>query len=129
VLADLRARIRSTRGRTRFRASAGAGHRPWLPRPLLEHWAGEFDWRKQERALNRFRHFRIELDGVRSTTCTSARDGDGIPLIITHGWPSTFLERRAGPAADRPARPRHRRTGLDVVIPSLPGYGFSQRPA
>lgn len=132
VLADLRARIRNTRW------PGDSPGDPWAQgtdlgylRRLLDYWADGFDWRARERDLNRYHHFRARLDNVNvHFVHERARRGGGIPLILTHGWPSTFAEYLplvallTDPDAhgiDGPA--------FDVVIPSLPGYGFSERPA
>jgi pimeloyl-ACP methyl ester carboxylesterase len=86
--------------------------------------------RAQERWLNGFHHFRAEIDGIRvHFVHERARSGRGIPLVLTNGWPSCFAEflhlvpRLTDPAAHGIEGP-----GFDVVIPSLPGYGFSDRP-
>jgi pimeloyl-ACP methyl ester carboxylesterase len=123
VLADLRARIRATRW------PEPAPGEPWgqgtdlgYLREVLGYWADGFDWRARERELNELHHFRADIDGVRiHFVHERARDGDGVPLILTHGWPSSFLELLAlvPLLTDR----------FDLVIPSLPGYGFSERPA
>jgi pimeloyl-ACP methyl ester carboxylesterase len=132
VLADLRARIWNTRW------PAAAPGAPWEQgtdldylRGLLGYWADGFDWRAQERWLNGFRHFRAGIDGIRvHFVHERSRSGRGIPLILTNGWPSCFAEflplvpRLTDPAAHGIDGP-----GFDVVIPSLPGYGFSDRPA
>ena len=131
VLADLRARIRNTRWPG---AAPGAqweqGTDLGYLRGLLEYWADGFDWRAQERWLNGFRQFRAGIDGIRvHFVHERARSGRGIPLILTNGWPSCFAEilplvpRLTDPAAHGIDGP-----GFDVVIPSLPGYGFSDRP-
>ncbi|WP_228771804.1 epoxide hydrolase family protein [Actinokineospora iranica] len=132
VLADLRARVRNTRWPS---PAPGA---PWSQgtdlaylRAIADYWADGFPWRAQEDELNRHQHFRARLDDVdiHFVHARAAR-GDGVPLVLTHGWPSTFAEllplvpRLTDPAAhgiDGPA--------FDVVIPSLPGYAFSTRPA
>ena len=123
VLEDLRARIRATRW------PEPAPGEPWgqgtdleYLQEVLDYWADGFDWRARERELNELSHFRAEVDGV----CVHfvherARGGDGIPLILTHGWPSSFLELLG-------LVPFLRDT-FDLVIPSLPGYGFSERTA
>jgi pimeloyl-ACP methyl ester carboxylesterase len=88
-------------------------------RDLVAYWADGFDWRAQEERLNAFAHFRAEIDGV-WIHFVHERSG-GIPLILTHGWPSTFVEHlQLVPLL---------RDEFDLVIPSLPGYGFSERPA
>jgi pimeloyl-ACP methyl ester carboxylesterase len=132
VLADLRARI----GNTRWPEAAPG--EPWAQgtdlaylRDLLEYWADGFDWRAQERWLNGFRHFLADIDGVRvHFVYERARSGRGIPLILTHGWPSCFAEfLPVVPLLTDPAAHGIGGPGFDVVIPSLPGYGFSGRPA
>jgi pimeloyl-ACP methyl ester carboxylesterase len=131
VLDDLRTRIRRTRWPDPVPGEAWSqGTDPAYLRELLAYWGDGFDWRAQERNLNAFHHFRAELDGLAvHFVHERARRGPGIPLVLTHGWPSTFAEllpmvgRLTDPAAhgiDGPA--------FDVVIPSLPGYGFSERP-
>ncbi|AOS61992.1 epoxide hydrolase family protein [Actinoalloteichus hymeniacidonis] len=99
-------------------------------REMLDHWAHRFDWRATEAELNRFPQFRMDLDGVPiHFVHQRAAHGPGIPLILTHGWPSTFVELLPlVPLLTDPAA--HGLTGpaFDVVIPSLPGYGFSGRP-
>jgi pimeloyl-ACP methyl ester carboxylesterase len=131
-LADLRARIRTTRW-----PDPAPGER-WEQgtdldylRDLLGYWADGFDWRAQERELNRYDHFHATPDGVRiHFVHRRAVRGGGIPLLLTHGWPSTFVEELAlvrlltDPSAHGLAGP-----AFDVVVPSLPGYGFSERPA
>jgi pimeloyl-ACP methyl ester carboxylesterase len=132
VLADLRTRI----ARTRWPASApgpswGQGTDLGYLEDLLAYWASDFDWRAREHELNAFEHFRAEIDGVRiHFVHARARDGRGVPLIVTHGWPSAFVELL--PLVPLLTEPRaHGISGpaFDLVIPSLPGYGFSERPA
>jgi pimeloyl-ACP methyl ester carboxylesterase len=132
VLADLRARIRNTRWPERSPGDAWSqGVDLEYLRPLLAYWADEFDWRRQERELKAFDQFRAEFDDVHiHFVHERARRGEGIPLILTHGWPSSFLELLPlVPFLTDP--PSHGIDGpaFDVVIPSLPGYGFSDRPA
>ena len=93
-LSDLRARIRNTRWPDRAPGAAwGQGTDLEYLRALLAYWGDEFDWRAQERQLNAFAQFRAELDGVHiHFVHERARRGRGIPLILTHGWPSTFAE-------------------------------------
>jgi pimeloyl-ACP methyl ester carboxylesterase len=131
VLDDLRRRIRQTRWPDQL---PGIGWEQGTElsylRELLADWADRFDWRAQERELNRLSHYRAELDGLSIHFIHQRGKGAApIPLVLTHGWPSSFLELLplvpllCDPAAhgiDTPA--------FDVVIPSLPGYGFSDRP-
>jgi pimeloyl-ACP methyl ester carboxylesterase len=128
VLSDLRARIRATRWPDPAPGPAWSqGTDLAYLRDLCSYWADGFDWRAREGELNAFAHFRAELDGVRiHFVHERARRGRGIPLILTHGWPSTFAELLPlvpllTDPDDGPA--------FDLVIPSLPGYAFSERPA
>src|SRR2546429_6392538 len=93
VLEDLRDRIR----RTRWPDPAPGG--PWAQgtdleylRGLLAYWADGFDWRRQERWLNRFNHRVADVDGVRIHFVHHRAADRGVPLVLTHGWPSTFVE-------------------------------------
>lgn len=131
ILSDLRERIRKTRWPDQ--APSGAweqGTDLEYLRQLLEYWAGEFDWRAQERELNAATQFRAELDGVHiHFVHERARHGHGVPLILTHGWPSTFVELLPlVPFLTDPHAHGIDGPAFDVVIPSLPGYGFSERP-
>ena len=132
VLADLRARIRRTRWPDRAPGAAWEqGTDLEYLRRLLSYWGDEFDWRVQERELNAFHQFRADLDGVRiHFVHERARRGRGIPLVLTHGWPSTFLELLPlVPFLTEPEAHGINGPAFDLVIPSLPGYGFSDRPA
>jgi hypothetical protein len=117
VLNDLRARLRNARWPDQI---PGIGWEQgteldWLRR-LVSYWANEFDWRGWERRLNAFNHFTWE--GIHFVY-QRAPSGQGVPLILTHGWPSSFLD-----YMDMLPMLEH----FDVVVPSLPGYGFSPRP-
>jgi pimeloyl-ACP methyl ester carboxylesterase len=90
----------------------------WLQR-LISYWTHDFDWRAWERRLNALNHFKWE--GIHFV-CQRAASGRGMPLILTHGWPSSFLD-----YIDM--LPLLKDKDFDVVVPSLPGYGFSARPA
>jgi pimeloyl-ACP methyl ester carboxylesterase len=123
VLTDLRRRIAATRWPDQV---AGAGwdygtEREYL-RELLTYWERYFDWRVHEAALNELAHFRTEVDGVgiHFLHHPAARAG-AIPLLLLHGWPSSFLQMTR-------ILPLLVDAGFDVVVPSLPGYGFSDRP-
>jgi pimeloyl-ACP methyl ester carboxylesterase len=131
VLQDLDARIRNTRW------PESAPGSPWEQgtdreylQALLDYWTNGFDWRAQERMLNSFEHFRADVGGVSiHFVHARARYGDGIPLILTHGWPSTFVEMLPlVPLLTDPDAHGIDGPAFDLVIPSLPGYGFSERP-
>jgi pimeloyl-ACP methyl ester carboxylesterase len=132
VLDDLRTRIRNTRWPDQV---PGVGWEQGTElsylRSLLAYWADEFDWRARERELNRYHHFRADFAGTRiHFVHERARYGAGIPLVLTHGWPSTFLELLPlVPVLTDPVGHGIDGPGFDLVIPSLPGYGFSERPA
>ncbi|HEY6886573.1 MAG TPA: epoxide hydrolase [Solirubrobacter sp.] len=118
VLYDLRARLEHTRwpGPAPGEPWAQGTDLAWL-HALVEHWIDGFDWRARERALNLWPQFVADVDGVR-VHFVHVRRG-GVPLILTHGWPSAFTE-LLGLIDRLPA--------FDLVIPSLPGYAFSTRP-
>ena len=131
VLTDLRARLVNTRLPDRSPAPTWehGTDRDYLD-GLIGYWHEQFDWRAAERELNRFAHFRATLDGMRiHFVHERARHGDGIPLILTHGWPSNFVELLPlVPLLTDPAAHGIDGRAFDLVIPSLPGYGFSERP-
>ena len=119
VLDDLHDRL----ARTRWPEADPVG--PWVQgtdlgylRGLADYWRAGFDWRARERELNRWPQFVADVDGVRLHFVHVRRGGT--PLLLGHGWPSAFTE-LLGLVDLLP--------GFDLVIPSLPGYGFSSRPA
>jgi pimeloyl-ACP methyl ester carboxylesterase len=95
---------------------------------LVDYWRTEFDWRAQEAAMNRFPHYRTEIEGVPIHFIhVRGRDEGSIPLVMTHGWPWTFWDFRdvIGPLADPAAHGAVGAPCFDVIVPSLPGFGFS----
>ena len=132
VLADLRARLRNSRWPDQI---PGIGWQQGTDlaylKAIVAYWADGFDWRAQERKLNGLHHFRADLDGARiHFVHEKARRGRGIPLVLTHGWPSTFIELLPlAPLLTDPQAHGIDGPAFDVVIASLPGYGFSERPA
>ena len=100
--------------------------------PLVRYWATEYDWRKGEAKLNAFPQFKTNIDGVdiHFIHVRSSHD-NAMPLIITHGWPGSVFEqlKLIGPLTDPTAHGGKAEDAFDVVIPSLPGFGFSDRPA
>jgi len=100
-------------------------------RALVDHWAREYDWRRFESRLNRLPQYLTRIDGldihvihVRST------NPNAMPLVLTHGWPGSFVDflRMIGPLTDPVAFGGDAADSFDVVIPSLPGFGFSEKP-
>ena len=100
-------------------------------RQLVEYWRDEFDWRAQERRLNRLEQFKTTIDGldIHFVHRRSAEPG-AFPLILTHGWPGTFAEfdKVIEPLTDPVAHGGRAEDAFHVVAPSIPGYGFSDRP-
>ena len=98
---------------------------------LLAYWQDGFDWRAQERMLNEFDQFKTVIDGVdvHFIHQRSAVEG-ATPLLLTHGWPGSFVEftKVIGPLTDPAAYGGDPADAFHVVIPSLPGYGFSGKP-
>ena len=96
---------------------------------LCEYWRAEFDWRAQERKLNAFNHYKSEVDGLSIHFILEKGTGPNpMPLVITHGWPSTFFEmtKIIPLLADPGSHGGDPADSFDVVAPSLPGFGFSQ---
>ncbi|MDF8334943.1 epoxide hydrolase family protein [Novosphingobium cyanobacteriorum] len=89
---------------------------------LIDYWRDCYDWRVHERALNQWPQFMAEVDGVDIHFYHIQGDGSRpLPIILTHGWPGSVLEFQA-------AIPLLLKAGFTLVVPSLPGYGFSGRP-
>ncbi|HEY0246763.1 MAG TPA: epoxide hydrolase [Gryllotalpicola sp.] len=99
---------------------------------LVTYWEQEYDWRRCESALNGFPQFLTEIDGldIHFIHITS-KNPDALPLILTHGWPGSVVEflKLIGPLTDPVAFGGDIADSFDVVIPSLPGFGFSGKPA
>ena len=132
ALDDLRERLRRTRWPDEV---SGAG---WeygadlaYMRELCDYWADGFDWRRQERVINAFPQFRVRLDGLGIHFVHERGKGPRpIPLLVTHGWPSSFVEMlKLVPLLADPARHGgDPADSFDVIVPSVPGFGFSDRP-
>src|SRR5689334_11933121 len=133
ALADLRERL----ARTRWPESETV--EDWsqgLPlayaRELCEYWRTDYDMRRVEARLNAWPQFRIDIDGlgIHFLHVRSPHD-DAMPLLLTHGWPGSVIEflEVLGPLVDPVARGGDARDAFHVVCPSLPGYGFSDKPS
>jgi pimeloyl-ACP methyl ester carboxylesterase len=99
---------------------------------VAEYWRVRFDWRAEERAMNAFPHFRADVDGLGIHFIHARGRGPApMPLLITHGWPSSFTEMLPviPLLADPGAHGGDPADAFDVVVPSVPGFGFSDRPA
>jgi pimeloyl-ACP methyl ester carboxylesterase len=100
-------------------------------RPLIQYWGTDYDWRKGEATLNALPNFITEIDGVDIHFIqVRSRHPNALPMIVTHGWPGSVLEQLKviGPLTDPTAHGGSAEDAFDVVIPSIPGYGFSGKP-
>jgi pimeloyl-ACP methyl ester carboxylesterase len=132
VLDDLRERLARTRWPDQpENAGWDYGTNLEYLRELVGAWLRDFDWRKEERALNALPQFRSVIDGLKIHFVHVRGKGPRpLPLIITHGWPSSFAEIAGivGPLSDPAAHGGDPADAFDVVVPSLPGFGFSDIP-
>ncbi|WP_334071334.1 epoxide hydrolase family protein [Paenibacillus sp. A14] len=98
---------------------------------LVSYWRDQYDWRVQESALNRFSQFRCHIDGFDVHFVHERGKGSNpLPLILTHGWPDSYLRyQKIIPLLTDPASyGGNPEDSFDVIIPSVPGFGFSSRP-
>ena len=98
---------------------------------LVARWQGGYDWRQCEALLNGFGQYRTQIDGLGIHFLhIRSPEPDALPLVMTHGWPGSVLEFRdvIGPLTDPVAHGGEARDAFDLVIPSLPGFGFSDKP-
>jgi pimeloyl-ACP methyl ester carboxylesterase len=101
-------------------------------RELVAYWRERFDWRAQERRLNQLEQFTTTIDGLRIHFIhRRSKQPNAFPLLITHGWPGSIVEftKVIGPLTDPVAHGGRAGDAFDVVMPSLPGFGFSGQPA
>jgi pimeloyl-ACP methyl ester carboxylesterase len=129
-LADLRARLARTRFDPDDEATDWeAGTSPAYLRQLIQYWQAGFDWRAQEAKLNAFPQFRATVQGTAIHFLHLRGDGDRpLPIVLTHGYPDSFLRfLKLAPLLAHPgAHGGDPRDAFHVVVPSLPGYGFSE---
>ena len=132
ILEDLNARLSRTRFPDQLEgANWDYGTELEYLRELCAYWQNDFDWRKQEGVLNRFDHFRTDIDGLGLHFIHQRSPVEGaLPLIITHGWPGSVCEftKIIGPLTDPEAHGGQADDAFHVVCPSMPGYGFSDAP-
>jgi len=129
VLTDLQNRLQSTRW------PLDAGNDDWFYgvsrnylEGLVDYWVHKFDWRKSEKVINSYEHYQIEIDGVPVHFMRKPGVGPNpVPLILSHGWPWTFWHwsKVIDPLADPGAFGGDPAEAFDVIVPSLPGFGFS----
>jgi len=132
-LADLRRRIAATRLPSReLVADRSQGVQLATIRELARYWTTDYDWRTCEARLNALPQFKTEIDGVDVHFIhVKSRHENALPLIMTHGWPGSVIEllETVGPLTDPVAHGGSAGDAFDVVLPSIPGYGFSSEPA
>ncbi len=132
-LVELRRRINSTRWPDRETvADRSQGAPLGALQELVGYWGSGYDWRKGEATLNALPQFKTTIDGVEVHFIhVRSRHQDAMPLLIVHGWPGSVFEqiKLIGPLTDPTAHGGKVEDAFDVVIPSLPGYGFSSAPA
>jgi epoxide hydrolase len=133
ALLDLVERLRRTRWPERATAPGWSQGVPLdYLQDLCGYWADEYDWRAVEARLEAVPQYLAALDGL-GIHVLHARSPhpDAMPLILTHGWPGSILEflDLIGPLTDPPAHGGAPEDAFDIVIPSLPGYGFSEKPS
>ena len=132
VLEDLRKRLARTRWPDEIPGSGwDYGSNLAYIKELVEYWQESFDWRAQERAINEFSQYRTTVDGLGIHFIHERGKGPNpLPIIITHGWPGSFFEMlKIIPMLTDPAsHGGDPADSFDVVVPSMPGYGFSDPP-
>jgi pimeloyl-ACP methyl ester carboxylesterase len=131
-LDDLRARLNAARLPTKeLVTDASQGVQLETLQSVARYWASDYDWRKVESRLNGLPQFKTKIDGLDVHFIhVRSRHENALPLIITHGWPGSVIEMLdvIGPLTDPTAYGGTAADAFDVVIPSLPGYGFSDQP-
>src|SRR3954454_8529235 len=133
ALVDLRQRIAATKWPDKEQVpDTTQGVQLATMQALARYWGTEHDWRKCEAKLNAVPNFVTEIDGldIHFIHVRSQHD-DALPMIVTHGWPGSILEQMKiiSPLTDPTAHGGSASDAFHLVIPSLPGYGFSGKPA
>ena len=132
ALADLRRRIAETRWPDKETvADRSQGIQLGKLQEIVRYWGGDYDWRKVEARLNALPMFLTEIDGVDIHFIhVKSRHANALPLIITHGWPGSIIEQMGviDPLTNPTAYGGQAEDAFDLVIPSMPGYGFSGKP-
>jgi len=132
ALTDLRRRIQATRWPDRETVTDQSQGVPLARlKELMKYWGAGYDWRKVEARLNALPQFTTTIDGVDIHFIhVRSRHKNALPVIITHGWPGSVIEQLKviGPLTDPTVHGGRAEDAFDVVIPSVPGYGFSGKP-
>jgi pimeloyl-ACP methyl ester carboxylesterase len=131
-LAELRRRIKATRWPSKeLVADRSQGVQLATLQELARYWTTEYDWRKCEARLNALPQFTTQIDGVDIHFIhVESPHADALPLLMTHGWPGSVIEllETVGPLTDPSAHGGRAEDAFHLVLPSLPGYGFSGEP-
>src|SRR6478735_3615519 len=131
-VADLRRRIKATRWPEPETVKDDTqGVQFATMQKLANYWATEWDWKKCEAKINAVPNFITEIDGLDIHFIhVKSKERNAMPLIITHGWPGSIIEQMKviGPLTNPTAHGGTAADAFDIVIPSLPGYGFSGQP-
>jgi pimeloyl-ACP methyl ester carboxylesterase len=132
TLRDLKDRLARTRWPDQI---DGTGWEYGVPldtmKKLVEHWRTKYDWREQEKKLNKLPQFVTRIDGLDiHFVHVRSKEKNALPLLIVHGWPGSFVEftKIIGPLTDPVAHGGKAEDAFHVVCPSLPGFGFSSKP-
>ncbi|MFL5562878.1 MAG: epoxide hydrolase family protein [Gemmatimonadaceae bacterium] len=132
VLVDLRRRINATKWPEReMVADSSQGLQLATMQRLAHYWATDYNWRRVETKLNSYPQFTTDIDGLEVHFIhVRSKEPNALPLIITHGWPGSVIEQLKviGPLTDPVAHGGSAADAFHVVIPSLPGHGFSAKP-
>jgi pimeloyl-ACP methyl ester carboxylesterase len=132
-LDDLRTRVLATRWPDRETVpDQSQGAQRAKIQELVHYWGTDYDWRKVEAKLNALPQFTTTIDGIDIQFIhVRSRHPNALPVIVTHGWPGSVIEQLKiiGPLTDPTAHGGRAQDAFDVVIPSLPGYGFSGKPS
>ena len=131
-LVELRRRVLATRWPDKETvADASQGVQLATMQKLVRYWGTDYDFRRFEARLNALPQFMTEIDGLDIHFIhVQSRHDNALPLIITHGWPGSVIEmlKVVGPLTDPTAHGGSAEDAFHLVIPSLPGYGFSGKP-
>src|SRR4051812_21052214 len=132
-LAELRRRIKATRWPSKeLVADRSQGVQLATLQELARYWTSDYDFGRLEARLNALPQFTTQIDGVEIHFIhVRSKHEDALPLIMTHGWPGSVIEllETVGPLTDPTAHGGHAEDAFHLVLPSLPGYGFSGEPA
>ena len=132
ALEDLRGRIAAARWPSKeLVEDRSQGVQLEAVRALADYWVNDYDWRRCEAKLNALPQFKAEIDGTDVHFIhVKSRHGEALPLIMTHGWPGSVVEMldTVDPLTDPTEHGGRAEDAFDLVLPSVPGYGFSAEP-